>query len=1835
MNVSLLARVRTFAVLVFILVAAVAPVSAQQATLAISDVTVAEGNSGTKLATFTVTLSAAQSSPVLFDIATANGSATAGSDYTAKALTGQRIAIGSVSKPFSVVISGDAVQENDESFLVNISNATGASLADSQAVGTISNDDGQAALPAMTINDSFQFEGTGGTRSIEVSVVLSEVSASPVTFSISTADGTAIAGSDYVATSLSNQTIPAGVRFVYILVPLITDGTPEADEFFYLNVSNAVGATITDSQAYASIGNDDAPAAALSIDDVSAIEGDSGKVLATFTVRFTNPPLSHAGVTFDIATDGGTAASGLDFNAKSLSGQLIPSGEYSKTFTVELKGDSEVEADETFVVNLSNISGTAAGDVQGIGTILNDDSSVGPNISVLDATVVEGNSGDRNIAFTVSVPVPSAQNIGFSLTASALSAASPSDFNAGVLTGLSIPAGQTSTQVMLPVHGDTAIEGHESFKVQLSAITGANPLRTQAYGRVANDDDIILVSVPSDGTVTAANYNSATADMSPDGRYIAFESLDDVMDRDCQDGKCWAQSHYEVYLRDMHTGINQRVSATPDGSHPNNQSYKPVVSADGRYVAFESYATDLVVGEGQVYRQNVYVRDMQTGLLSRVSIGYDGSLANDASSEPAVSADGRFVAFTSQASNLVPGVASPGSRAYVRDLQAGTTHLVASAVSSTHRPQISSDGRYVAFESSMRLTPDDNDGKNDVYVADRVNGALTLATVAGFGVWPDGYAGGSSLSADGRRVAFSASHQLSTGQLEGNIFVRDLDAGTTTKVLRAADGVSKPNTSFNGGSRLAPDGKSVIFVSGSTNLTNDPVVSDQGVFVRDLASGTTRRVTHEILSRGRNIGANRPMLSGDSSLAVFDSDNNNMVVDDTHGMTNVFRAPVPAAPSVPTMSISDASVSEGNAGTKQLSFTVSLSSASASPAGFEIYSFDGSAEDGNDFVAPSAQAISIPAGLTSTVVTITILGDTYVESDEAFSLKLVNVSGATTADGTAIGTIGNDDAGGGGLTLSVGDITLVERASMSNQKATFTARLSAVSPTDVTFNMATVDASAVSFYPQDYSEATLTAVTIPAGQLSKSFEVTVWSDEEVEPDEYFIVKLSNLQGATIADVVARGTILDEGSVALPPTLSVKDIFLSEGNSGTTLATFTAVLSSAATSVVAFDIATADGTATAGSDYVATALSGQTIAVGQSSQTFSVAINGDTTVEPVETFNVLVSNVSNATVTDDAAIATISSDDVAAGPTLSIADVSFTEGNAGTKTATFTVMLSVAQPGPVLFDVATANGTAASGSDYVAKALTGQRIAIGATSKLFAVTINGDTVIEPNESFTVNLSNATGADIADSQATGTITNDDVAATPTVSIADASVVEGNSGTKTVTFTVSVSPTASGTVSYDIATSNGTAVAGSDYLASALTGQSVSAGSASNTFVVTINGDASNEADETFTVNVSNVVGANLGDGNAVGTITNDDAGGTGPSLSIADVSLTEGRLGSKLATFTVSLSASSASAVTFNIATADGTAVAPTDYTAKSLAAQVIAAGATSKTFTVAVRGDTVPEANEVFFVNVSGVVGATVGDGQATGTITNDDAGAVSVARFDTGGLFDDIDDGHGEPVLGASDYATLLLDTAKKLCVRTGAATVVGVDSVENLAVLRELADAVNGLCAGKSNYHAVMPYARGAEATGFLVEAGNSDADRIQVQAAPSPGRESAITALTLRVPGYERPLSVLLPAPLPTNASARTAQLTALAQRVRSDLMADPEAHLVLIGGVTVPGLVDMTTRYWPKSADSKSHGASVPAQRVLLSPSMLRELGATRVEFSAPLVNEAPSQVLQLQR
>jgi Tol biopolymer transport system component len=397
------------------------------------------------------------------------------------------------------------------------------------------------------------------------------------------------------------------------------------------------------------------------------------------------------------------------------------------------------------------------------------------------------------------------------------------------------------------------------------------------------------VSVDSSGS--QADDESGGGAISADGRFVTFYSFaTNLVPGD-------ANSTSDVFVRDRQTGATERISVDGTGNEGNGFSGQPAISADGRFVAFNSSATNLVPGDSN-NMPDVFVHDRQTGATELVSVDGGGNAANGQSEQPAISADGRFVAFRSPASNLVPGDTNDAHDVFVHDRQTGATERVSvdeagnegNAFSS--EPAISTDGRFVAFFSdSSNLVADDTNGQFDVFVHDRQTGATERVSVDGVGAQGNSSSYRAAISADGRLVSFNSdATNLVPDDTNGrgDVFVHDRQTGATERISVGGGGAQGDNDSYD--PAISSDGRFVVFDSWASNLVPGDVADTYDVFVHDRQTGATERVNVDGSGAGANgfsfSGSNA--ISADGGLVAFTSYASNLVAGDTNGTADVF-----------------------------------------------------------------------------------------------------------------------------------------------------------------------------------------------------------------------------------------------------------------------------------------------------------------------------------------------------------------------------------------------------------------------------------------------------------------------------------------------------------------------------------------------------------------------------------------------------------------------------------------------------------------------------------------------------------------------------------------------------------------------------------------------------------------------------------------------------------------------------------------------------------------------------------------------------------------------------------
>lgn len=556
---------------------------------------------------------------------------------------------------------------------------------------------------------------------------------------------------------------------------------------------------------------------------------------------------------------------------------------------------------------------------------------------------------------------------------------------------------------------------------------------------------------------------------------------------------------------------------------------------------------------------------------------------------------------------------------------------------------------------------------------------------------------------------------------------------------------------------------------------------------------------------------------------------------------------VTAPPAGVSVSVTDASSLEGNGRGSALRFSVRLSQPSAAVARVDYATADDTAVAGVDYEATRGTLVFNP-GQTNQEVMVPILGDRISEADETLFLNLSNSVNAELGDAQGVGYIVDDEEP---PLLTINDAAMTAGPA-GEGRVVFTVRLSDPSGQEVTVNWRTVDGTALA--GRDFL-GTNGLLRWAPGQTNQTFAVPV-PRGAAGSNLFFYAQLTNAVGALLADDQGIGTITD-----WLPQLRIGDARVVEGNRGQVEAVFAVSLSSPITRTARVSYATADGTAAAGSDYAAA--SGELVfAPGQTNQTVAVQVNGDLLNEADAVFYLRLSQPVEATIAVSQGVGTIVNDDPE--PTLLVTPGTVTEGNTGLTNMAFRVRLSTPSGREVTVAYQTVNGTALAGLDYVAtNGLV--TLAPGTSGQTIWVGELGDTLAEGDEVFYVDLSQPAGAAIPEGagRAEGLISDDDLV--PLITITDATAVEGEAAV----FTVRLSVAGSQPVTVRYATTNGTALAGQDYVAGSGTLTFTPGMMETNVTVATWR-DGIPENDESFSVRLSEPQGAAVEDGEGRGSI-----------------------------------------------------------------------------------------------------------------------------------------------------------------------------------------------------------------------------------------------------------------------------------------------------------------------------------------------------------------------------
>ena len=1521
----------------------------------------------------------------------------------------------SVEKTFELDPTDNAVDADDKALSVT---GTSGDLTVTPASIAITDDDD---APVLSIDAPSVAEGANGaTATLRFTVTLTPASGRVVTVDYAgQSGGTATSGGDYLALTAGTLSFAAGEVSKTIDVTVNGDDTDEPDETLLVRLSSPSNATfagaVTTLDGTGTITDDDATSLILARTGSGSIAEDGGSTEITLTLsralvagESVTVPLTVTGGTvtthyqFGLKGNGGTGVSLLTADPHSAQDPAVTlSGAGAQTATLTLTAVANTDIVRR-IVQIAYGTGARAppssalsGGINATGSatvpIKDDDAMIG----VAAAIAAEGSA----VAFTVTLPEAAPAGgvtIGYSTSDgrgkaddASYQVATSADYTAAAENAsLSIAEGASTGTISIATINDDTYESDHYFTLTLDNTSLYNLSQTDgaAVGTITDADDTPSFAFSAASTDADEDDGTVTFDVAKTGTTL----VDATVSYATVDGSAAGGSDFtaiastDLDFTAADTSKSISVTLTDDSNDEPQEAFSVALTA-------KSHAK---LGSTSSHTVNITDND-----ATRVTLAAPAGAINENGGAKTITVTlGRTL--TGDESLDVPltfaGTATFGADYTLAEPSSAPTGVTYSNLASTDLaatpPTVSFSGVDSAASSATLILTAAADTVDEGASESVTVGLGTLDANSGSNL--DGGASGSGTASfnirddDSRGISVSPvtltlaeaddplTESITEHQKTYSIELDSQPTGTVTVKLSSGD-TTVATLSDNSLEFTTSDWD-------AQTVTVTAVADD----IDNAGDERTVRITHTVSATGTDYE--------DETAAAVD-----VTVTDDDGE--------------PTLSIDAPSVAEGDSSTVTMTFKVTLTPASGKPVSVAYAdAATGTATSATDYAAISSGTLNFAAGETEKTVTVTVNGDTTHESNETVVLRLSSPSnaalsgGAQTLDGT--GTITDDDDA---PTVSVADATAVNEGDDPKKTVdmSFTVTLSEASSLAVTVPY-TLSGTATG--GRDYETPASTSLSIAAGDTSGTIVVKVKGDTLDEPDETVIVTLGAPTNATVSTVEGAGTgtgaITDDDDA---PTLSIDSPSVGEGDKGSADLTFKVTLTPASGMPVTVNYAdAATGTATSGEDYAAIKAGTLKFAAGETSKKVAVSVTGDTTDEPDESVVLRLSAPTNAVFAEAATTidgeGTITDDDD--GPTVAIsAATDVTEGDdpATTVDMSFTVLLNAVSGKDVTVPFAL-SGSATAGEDYENPDPLAVTIPAGKVQAVLAVAVKGDTVHEGRETIIVQLKTPTNATLSKNAtkttAKGGILDDEKL--PVLSLAlDPTTIDESGDDNASTVTATLSGASSQDVTLNVAAAPVDPAVVGDYALSTNKTLTIAAGSKTSTGTVTITA-VDNEVDapnKSVTVSAKATGGNGIASpGDATLKIRDDDAA---PTVSVADATaVREGNDPDTTAdmSFTVSLSAASARDITVPYALT-GTATGGSDYETPAATSLSIAAGDTSGTIVVKVKGDTLDEPNETIIVTLGAPTNATVstveGAGTGTGTITDDDGTPVVTLKL--------------------------------------------------------------------------------------------------------------------------------------------------------------------------------------------------------------------------------------------
>ncbi len=1403
---------------------------------------------------------------------------TAGTaDFTPLATTSLGFPPGSVSQTINVAITNDTLDENSESFSLDFANASGAALTTSQAVVTIVDDD---APPFVSVSNTIVGEAAG---SVSLNVTLSAASGLPVSVSYVTASGTASAGSDYTTTS-GTLNFPAGALSQTITVNIGSDTTVEANETFFVILSAPVNAAIGSGTAQVTIVDDDATTASFSIDDVLVAENGGP---AVFTVIRSGANTSAQSVS--CATSAGTATSGTDYTALPHTALAFASGQIARTVSVAITNDLTIETNETFFVDLSAATGGATlADNQGLGTIVDND---GPTSFAASATSVTEAAGLAPVFIVRSGDNTSAASVSFGTTA--VTAATPSDFTS-TSGSAAFVAGAITQTVWVPIISDTSNENNETLTVDVLSPAGASGVVT-----ILDDDPLPTLAIAD--AFIGESSGSATLTVSLSSQSGKTVSVNFAATNGSATSADYTLASGTLSFSPGQTTATIPLSLTSDAVFEGNETFFVTLSAPTNALIMSGTAQitivddegpptfsvdDVVVSEAAGTATLTVVRSGATSLAASVAF----LTANDTAVAP-----GDYTGASGTLNFAIADVTKTITVTINQDLTSESLERFFLNLSAPVNATISDSQAIVYLADDDNTAPslsvlDDSAAENNAQL-----GLTIVRNGSPLGVASVNFATSALTAGAADYVSASGTAVFLSSQVVQQVFVPLLQ-----DLLDEDDETFLVTLSGESGAVLSGATATATIIDDDATPTfsvNDPasVLEATGASITftvtmSAPAGRAFTVNYTTANNTALAGSDYTLTAGTATFAVGATTANivvSLTSDTVNEATESFDLNLTSASSgavitdatgVGTITNDDAvgftinsPIASESAGV--ITFTVTRTNASEQTLSVDYNTLDGTATvAAGDYNAASGTLSFAPAQTTRTF-NVTLLSDTINEATQTFAARLSNATGGASVGSDGVATITDDDP----IVVSIATPTAITEA---NTTLGFNVSLSVASEQTVTVDYQTSNGTADS--GADYTAIATTTLTFTPGQTLRTINVPILQDAL---DETFNVALSAPAPSTSVSVSvtngsAVGTITDEDAT---PSFRIDDPVASITEAVGATVSFNVVLSAVAGRAFTIEALTANGTATAGNDFTALAVTTLSFPAGTTTVPVTINLVNNNVNEATESFSVLVQNASNAAaITDASAVGTIVDDDAV---TFAIDSPAAVNENAGS--VVFTVTRSIGSEQALTVDYATQNGTAVQPGDYTTRSgtLSFAPSAAG-TTQTFSVPINDDLFDEAaSETFGALLSNPTGGATLTGTNPGIATINDNDATPTVAFT-LTGSSGNEATTPANIEVSLSAASSFAVTVNYSVTGGTASgAGADYTLAAGTA-TIPAGSTTTNLSVSIVNDLFQEVDETIIVTLTAGTATNSTIGtNTTHTFTIVDNDRAGPTLSSA--------------------------------------------------------------------------------------------------------------------------------------------------------------------------------------------------------------------------------------------------------------------------------------------------------------------------------------------------------------